>query len=219
MRTAAFPDALKSTIVRLIGKPAETPSAPGRRKATPAVAKIAAREGAPYPREFESVVRLASGAIVRVRPIRPDDEKRLVSLFERLSPRTVYQRFFTTYRRLPSAWYRDFANVDYRTRMALVAEDLDGVRLHGVARWEPTASPDAAEIAVVVEDEWQRRGVGTTLLEHLFAAARRRGITRVHADVLAENEGMLRLLRRLGDVRDTTVEQGVVSLSMVPRVA
>lgn len=60
---------------------------------------------------------LRDGSRVRIRPISPDDEPRLVALFERLSPQTVYQRFFTTYRRLRAAWYREFANVDYRRRL------------------------------------------------------------------------------------------------------
>ena len=68
------------------------------------------------------LVRLADGARVRLRPVRPDDEGRLEALFHRLSAETVFQRFFTTHRRLPAAWYRSFANVDYRRRFAVVAE-------------------------------------------------------------------------------------------------
>lgn len=223
MQAGVIADALKSTIVRVTSLWAGAGPAvsdPPRVKGVPAIAKAATREAAPYPAELESVARLGDGSHVRVRPIRPDDEARLVALFERLSPRTIYQRFFTTYRQLPSAWYRDFANVDYRARMALVAEDVGPAgRLRGVARWEPADTPDTAELAIVVEDEWQGRGLGTVLLEHLFEAAARRGIRRLCADVLAENDGMLRLLRRVGTIDGSRVEQGVVRLSLVPRVA
>src|SRR5262245_56588579 len=76
-----------------------------------------------YPRELIRSLELADGATLRLRPIHPSDEPRLVELFHRLSPRTVYQRFFRTYDELPEHWYHKFANVDYRTRLALVAED------------------------------------------------------------------------------------------------
>lgn len=223
MQAGAIAGALKSTIVRVasIWSDADaTAPDPPRVKGVPAVAKAALREAAPYPAELETVAHLGDGTLVRVRPIRPDDEAHLVALFARLSPRTIYQRFFTTYRQLPSAWYRDFANVDYRARMALVAEDVaPGGRLRGVARWEPADTPESAEIAIVVEDQWQGRGLGTVLLEHLFDAAARRGIRRLWADVLAENDGMLRLLRRVGTIDGSRIEQGVVRLSLLPRVA
>jgi len=76
-----------------------------------------------YPWGLLRPVALADGATLQLRPVRPDDEPRLVELFHRLSPRSVYQRFFRAYDRLPDDWYRHFANVDYRTRLALVAED------------------------------------------------------------------------------------------------
>lgn len=187
--------------------------------ATPGKSTIVRLSNAPYPRELEKNVALRDGAQLRIRPIRPADEPRLEALFERLSPQTIYQRFFTWYRRLPAAWYREFANVDYRARLALVAEDVtaDGVRLRGIAQWEPGDAPATAEIAVLVEDGWQSRGLGTMLLTELFAAARGRSVNRFCADVLAENERMLRLLRRLTEIRASTTEHGVVHLCLVPR--
>src|SRR5712691_2037704 len=72
-----------------------------------------------YPWALIHRIELADGAALRLRPIRPDDEPRLVELFSRLSRRTVYQRFFRAYERLPEHWYHHFANVDYRTRLAV----------------------------------------------------------------------------------------------------
>src|SRR6185503_6879756 len=137
-----------------------------------------------------TIVRLSDGAILRVRPVRPEDEPRLQALFERLSPRSVYQRFFAARTRLPAAWYHDFANVDYIRRFAFVAEEVaaDGIRLRGVARWEPGEEAGALEIALTIEDAWQSRGLGTTLLRMLLDEAATRGWTRFCADVLAENE-------------------------------
>src|SRR5215470_3588098 len=92
-----------------------------------------------YPWMLVYPLELADGAALRLRPIRPDDEPRLVELFHRLSPRTVYQRFFRAYDRLPDHWYRSFANVDYHARLALVADEprLTAAPLHAVARYEP----------------------------------------------------------------------------------
>lgn len=215
--------ALKSTIVRLskLMKPTAPASEAGRPKAVVAVAKAATVAGQAYPRELERVATLRDGSVVRVRPIRPEDESKLAELFARLSARTVYQRFFTTYRALPAAWYRGFANVDYRARLALVAEEIGvrGMRLRGVARWEPADTPGAVEIALVVEDAWQGRGLGATLLDALVDAASARGVQHFCADVLAENHRMLQLLRTRTTVRASSFADGVVHLCLVPKPA
>lgn len=167
------------------------------------------------------VVHLLDGTPVRLRPIRAADEPRLEALFHRLSPQTVFQRFFTTFRRLPRAWYHSFANVDYRRRFAVVAERdaTDGPRLLGVARFEPSDAPDTAEIAVVVEDAWQGRGLGTLLLAALLSTGVDRGIRRFRADVLAENRRMLHLLEKVAAIRDARTSQGVVELTLLPRAS
>src|SRR5712692_1621628 len=153
---------------------------------------------AAYPSELMRAVVLKDGASARIRPIRPDDEPRLVDLYERLSRHTAYQRFFTVLRRLPSDWYHFFANVDYVRRLALVAEreTVAGVQLIGVGRYEPSEEPDTAEVAFVVEDGWQGRGLGGILLDAVLGAAEARGIRRFRADVQADNHRMLRQIGR-----------------------
>jgi RimJ/RimL family protein N-acetyltransferase len=174
----------------------------------------AAETVAPYPRELVRTVVLKDGAAVRVRPIRPDDEPRLVDLYDRLSRHTAYQRFFTVMRRLPTDWYHFFANVDYVRRMALVAEreTVAGYQLLGVGRYEPGDEPDTAEVAFVVEDGWQGRGLGAVLLDAVLRAADARGIRRFRADVLAENHRMLRLLATRTEVLSRQTEEGVTGL-------
>jgi len=171
---------------------------------------------AAYPRELARTVVLKDGASARIRPIRPDDEPRLVDLYERLSRHTAYQRFFTVMRRLPNDWYHFFANVDYVRRLALVAEreTVAGVQLIGVGRYEPSDEPATAEVAFVVEDGWQERGLGAILLEAVLDAAAARGIEHFRADVLADNHRMLRLFTSRTRVEHRITESGVTSLRL-----
>jgi RimJ/RimL family protein N-acetyltransferase len=172
-----------------------------------------------YPWALIRPLELNDGAALRLRPIRPDDEPRLVELFHRLSPRTVYQRFFRAYDRLPDHWYHRFAHVDYRTRLALVAEEQDagGRLLHAVARYEPGEPDGTTEIAIVVEDGWQHRGLGGLMLDALLAAAEARGLRRFTADVLADNRPMLRILSRLAHIRRRDLEAGVLTIEFERR--
>jgi RimJ/RimL family protein N-acetyltransferase len=172
-----------------------------------------------YPWALIRPLELDDGAVLRMRPIRPDDEPRLVELFHRLSPRTVYQRFFRAYDRLPDHWYDRFAHVDYRTRLALVAEQQEagGPLLHAVARYEPGEADGTTEIAIVVEDAWQHRGLGTLLLDALLAAAEARGLRRFTADVLADNRPMLRVLTRVAHIGRRDLEAGVLTIEFERR--
>ena len=165
----------------------------------------------PYPAELERELVLQDGTRLRLRPIRPDDEQRLVDLYDRLSGHTAYQRFFTAMKRLPPDWVHILANVDYRRRLALVVEHAPSGELVAVARYEPTDREDTAEIAFVVQDGWQNRGLGTVLLGDLLAAAEARGIRRFRAYVLADNKRMIDLLIRFTDIVEHKTESGVTS--------
>ena len=175
---------------------------------------------AAYPEELEREITLRDGARLRVRPIRPEDEGRLISFHERLSRYTAYQRFFAAMRRLPPDWARWLANVDYQRRLALIAEHgpAGAAELVGVARYEPTDRVDTAEIAFVIQDGWQNRGLGTLLLEALLAAAAARGIERFRAYVLASNTRMIDLLVRFTDVQERRTEGGVTELLLARRI-
>ena len=174
-----------------------------------------------YPTELIRPVILRNGARLRIRPIRPDDEPRLKQLFERLSARTIYQRFLAPYHRLPAEWYHQFANVDYRARLALVADEKDarGTHIRAVARYESMETPGVAEIAITVEDAWQGRGLGGVLLDDLLRAAGARGIKSFTADLLTENRRMLRLLWRLGEIRRREASNGVLTVDFERRHA
>ena len=118
-----------------------------------------------------SDVLLSDGSTVHIRQIGPDDADRIVALHSRFSERTRYLRYFSPYPRIPARDLARFVNVDHRDREALVMATGDD--LIAVGRYERLgpAAPDA-EVAFVVEDAYQGRGVGSLLLEHLAEAAR-----------------------------------------------
>lgn len=171
-----------------------------------------------YPRELERDVALRDGTRVRIRPIRPEDAPRLVAAYDRLSAHSAYQRFFSVMRRLPPDWARFLAAVDYRQRLALIAErPTDGeMELLGVARYEPSRD-DAPEIAFVILDAWQNRGLGTALFHALLEAATARGIRKFRAWVLADNMRMLDLIHRYGVIEQRLRDGAVFELVFAPR--
>lgn len=138
---------------------------------------------------------------------------------DRLSRDTAYQRFFTIMKRLPPDWARVLANVDYQRRLALVAEHgpAEAPALVGVARYEPTEREDTAEVAFVIQDGWQNRGLGTRLLDELLAAAEARGIRRFRAYVLATNSRMIDLLNRFTEVQTRATAAGVTEVRFIRR--
>ena len=163
---------------------------------------------------------LRDGTRVRMRPIRVDDAPRLVALYDRLSFDTRYHRFFSAMRRLPPDWARFLADVDYVERLALVVESpADADMLIAVARYEPAGEPGTAEVAFVVQDDWQDRGLGTVLFREILNAAAVNGIRRFRAWVLADNRRMLDLITRHGEVTRRSLDQSVIELTFTARTS
>lgn len=160
------------------------------------------RVNLPYPHHWEADVVLADGGTVHIRPILPSDAEAHRAFFERLSPETRYYRFFSPKPHLTDAEVTHFTTVDFRDRVALVA--LLGDRIIAVARYDRLDSDgtggagDEAEVAFVIDDEHQGRGIGTLLLEHLAAAARENGISSFTAEVLPDNTRMLQVFHDAG---------------------
>jgi acetyltransferase len=180
-----------------------------------AAPKLAGRPAPPgYPTDLARMALLRDGTPVFIRPIRPDDAPRLIDAYSRLSKQSAYQRFFTLRRRLPSDWARHFADVDYQGRLALIAdrETVDEPELIGVARYESAQDHDLPELALVVQDGWQGKGLGALLLNEILGAGQARGHRRFRALVLADNNEMLTLLDRHTEIKERTIEDGIVAL-------
>ena len=144
--------------------------------------------------------RLPDGAPILIRPIRADDKRMLENGLRHLSPQSVQRRFLTPKSSFSRAELRYLTEVDGRDHVALVAEyPGDPVRrLIAVARFVRLHDdPDTAEAAIVVADDWQRRGLGSLLAEELAAEARALGIRRFTATMAGDNVPAHRLLERL----------------------
>ena len=152
-----------------------------------------------YPHQFTKDVDIL-GYPVRFRPIHPGDNHRMLMLFDTFSMETIYHRFFS-YVRMPPERVKRFTMIDYGRQMAIVAEEeKDGQpRLMGVARYAmPKEAVDDAEMAIVIGDPWQGRGLGTTLLRYLIDLAEIRGLTMMYGLVHFDNRAVPRVVRKLG---------------------
>lgn len=171
-----------------------------------------ARRRLPDRHDAPELLTLRDGATVVVRPIIPADAARLRRMFERLSPETVYRRFFSPVTRPPARALIHLATVDHDRREALVA--LSGNEIVGVARYDRRPGSDAAEIAVTIEDAWQHRGLGSRLARRLAARAAGRGIAELSAAMLGDNRPALGLLRRLAPGSEVRFEHGEYAASV-----
>ncbi len=152
------------------------------------------------PPTLRSSTVLSDGTLVSFRPMHPTDEARIRDLFHSLSKQTMYYRFMSGAARLPQRQVRDFVYVDYREEMAIVGTipEASGEEVIAVGRYYLNPSTNRAEVAFIVRDQWQNRGIGTFLLSYLATIARSQGIAGFTAEVLVDNRAMLAVLRKSG---------------------
>ncbi|MFF5208109.1 GNAT family N-acetyltransferase [Streptosporangium sp. NPDC000396] len=168
-------------------------------------------EATRYPAHWEADVVLLDGGTAHVRPIRPADADRLRSFYSRLSEESIYFRFFGPRPQLSDREITWFTNVDYADRVALIA--TIGTEMVAVIRYD-RIEPGEAEVAFLVEDAHQGRGVASVLLEHLAETARERGIIRFVADVLPANQKMMGVLKQAGYTAQSRFADGVVRMTL-----
>ncbi|WP_030350168.1 bifunctional GNAT family N-acetyltransferase/acetate--CoA ligase family protein [Streptomyces scopuliridis] len=173
-----------------------------------------------YPDHWEADVVLRDGGTARIRPITTADAERLVSFYEQVSDESKYYRFFAPYPRLSDRDVHRFTHHDYVDRVGLAVtvggEFIATVRYDRIdERGLPATAPaDEAEVAFLVQDAHQGRGVASALLEHIAAVARERGIRRFAAEVLPANNKMIKVFRDAGYTQKRSFEDGSVRLTL-----
>jgi acyl-CoA synthetase (NDP forming)/GNAT superfamily N-acetyltransferase len=159
--------------------------------------------------EWEADVVLTDGGVAHLRPIRPSDAEMLVEFSDRVSPESKYLRFFAPYPKLSQRDVARFTQVDYVDRVALIV--TIGDQMIAVGRYD-RLDGNEAEVAFLVEDAHQGRGIAQLLLEHLAEAARERGINRFVAEVLPQNRRMAQIFAEAGYRVSKGIQDGVLAV-------
>ncbi len=171
-----------------------------------------------YPRDSEEKVTLRDGGCVLIRPIRVTDEPKLRDLFYSLSEHTIYKRFQRIIQRIPHQEMQYYLDVDYRHNMAIVAETCPEEgrepEIVAVAQYFVDRGTDYADVAFIVRDEWQGKGIGANLIRHLIQHAKANGLNGLVADVMLDNRAMLNVFHKSGLEVQSSLREGVCHLKM-----
>jgi len=161
--------------------------------------------------ELKARFVLDDGTLINIRPMHPTDEKRVRGLFQSLSEQTRYYRFMSHITKVPQKQIQNFVYIDYRSEMAIVGTipEAHGDEIIAIGRYFIEPRTNRAEVAFVVQDEWQKRGIGTFMFKLLINVARQNGIEGFNAEVLIENKPMLAVLLK-GDCKLSSKTEGRV---------
>ena len=166
-------------------------------------------------RHYLASETLRNGLEICIRALRPDDGERIVEAFSKLDPQSVYTRFFRYKKEVNEADLRVIRELDFETRVALVATLTENGREIIIASSSYSMYGDkTAEIAFVVEEDYQGLGIGRRLLGHLGKIARARGIATFTAEVLYQNVAMLKVFTASGWPMKRTTEDGAVLIRL-----
>ena len=169
-----------------------------------------------YPEKYEHMAILKDIEVF-FRPVRPTDEAIQREFFYSLSDETVYYRFFNILKTLPHDKIQPMVNIDYREEMAIVGllGEPGDEEMVAIGRFKDDPADNKAEVAFVVRDDWQNRGIGTHLMKKLIDIAQEKGIEGFKADVLAANKKMLHVFHKCGYPIHSKLEDGVYSIEIL----
>ena len=166
-------------------------------------------------RNYLASETLRNGLAIRIRALRPDDGERIVEAFNKLEPETIYTRFFRYKKDVSEADLKMIREMDFEHRVALVATLIENGREIVIASSSYSVYKDTtAELAFVVEEDYQGLGIARRLLRHLGIIAREHGITTFTAEVLFQNVAMLKVFKASGWPMTSTTEDGSVLISL-----
>ena len=172
-----------------------------------------------YPVHLESYQRTSTGLSILLRPVKISDEPLLKDFFYGLSDQSMYRRFISVRKDMPHERLQEFVIIDYTEEMLILAsvKDAEREKVVAVGQYGINEDTHAAEVALVVRDDYQSQGIGTRLLSYLTYLAKREGLLGFTAEVLVENKPMLHLFEKMGfDVQKKSAE-GVYELKMAFR--
>jgi acyl-CoA hydrolase/GNAT superfamily N-acetyltransferase len=172
-----------------------------------------------YPETIETYRTTKEGLTVFLRPVKITDEHRLKDFFYSLSSDCMYHRFISTRADMPHERLQKFVVVDYKKEMVILAvlvEDA-GEMIVGMGQYFINESAHTAEVAFVVRDGYQNRGIGMELLSYLTQLAKKNGLHGFTAEVLMDNKKMLQLFEKMGFVIEKRAEAGSYELKMLFR--
>jgi acyl-CoA hydrolase/GNAT superfamily N-acetyltransferase len=172
-----------------------------------------------YPEHLETYRTTRAGLEVLLRPVRISDEPLVKDFFYALSDQSTYQRFISSRKDMPHERLQEFVVIDYTAEtviLAVVPADERDIVV-GIGQYGIDPQTHTAEVALVVRDDYQKRGLGTELLSYLTLLARKEGLLGFTAEVLMENRAMMRLFERAGFSIDKKRGAGVYELKMLFR--
>jgi acyl-CoA hydrolase/GNAT superfamily N-acetyltransferase len=169
-----------------------------------------------YPEELETAMTTKDGAELIIRPVRPTDEEMLSDMFYDLSDQTIINRFFSMLKSMPHRKLQQFCCIDYTQEMSLAAITDDGPRskIVGLGSYHLNPATHRAEIAFLVADAWQGKGIGTFMMRSLVKIARARNIKGFTAEVLRDNLAMIALMHKSGVPTKSELVEGSYLFTM-----
>lgn len=168
-----------------------------------------------YPEELEHYDTLKDGTEIFFRPIKPTDEPAFAEMLYSLSEESVRTRYMTRTVAFPHKDIQQLTNIDYKKDLAIVGvvPGVSGEEIVAIAQYFLDPKTQAAEVAFLVQDEWQQKGMGTFLLEYVTKIARQRGVKRFYAKVLPNNKPMLAIFHNSGFKVNTEFDGDVYSIT------
>jgi RimJ/RimL family protein N-acetyltransferase len=173
--------------------------------------------GAFYPEKITTAHTFKGEVTVTFRAIKPSDEEEMRRLFYRFSDQTVYYRYFSPIKAMPHTKMQEYVNVDYRRAMSIVGVvKEDGIeRIIAEGRYvRHQDRPLYADMAFVVEERYQGRGIASFLLDLLIQVAREQGIEAFTADVFADNKAMMKVFEKVPYPLRAVMEYGIYNLTI-----